>query len=124
MSPFLEMVDVDPIRRSSRDALARYALEAFLAAPNSRSVVVCRRGEARHFRNAFQDRILPTIVFPRRPDFVIFHCTDDDERDDLPMTIIRLSPKFAKYDGLAVWTSAQWLGDAHVERAASLLLVA
>ncbi len=118
---------MDPIRRSTRDALQRWGLEAFRV--DEATVVLCRRGDSSKLSPQFSQKAL--IVppppskrnAPQRLDFVVFFVSSSqDSAKAASMVLFKMSPSFARYDGAAVWLQRAWLTESDVEAAASRLV--
>jgi hypothetical protein len=119
---------MDPIRRSTREALQRCGLEAFCVQEED-TVVLCRRGDSPRLSPQFSQKAL--IVqpppskrsAPRRLDFVVFFVSSSqDSAQAASMVLFKMSPSFARYDGAAVWLRRAWLTETDVEAAASRLV--
>jgi hypothetical protein len=115
---------MDPIRRSTRDALQRCGLEAFKE--TGMTVVVCRRGDACKLSHQFMQKVLKVPSTKRSAceplDFIVFLvCSSENSKTPVSMVLIKMTTKFERYCGCAVWLRRDYLTETDIEAAASRL---
>lgn len=118
---------MDPIRRSTREALQSCGLEAFVVGGENTAAVVCRRGDTKKLCREFLQKALVAPTTKRSAseplDFVAFFVNSVEASEKVvSMILIMMMPRFSRYSGCAVWLQRGHLTETDIEAAASRLL--